>query len=128
MFYVLRGYKFQSVLFQKIHKHSPTKHTIGLWIQVHVQSDAAGRLVISGEPEQPDNPWGVTPFRKVTNSFNLIHNSDFAYINPESCVYIYYLPWLQIVTLPSRIDAHQTSAIVTLHGQLFVRAPFEQQE
>lgn len=34
-------------------------------IQVHVQSDPAGRLVISGEPEQPDNPWGVTPFKKV---------------------------------------------------------------
>ncbi|RWW70256.1 hypothetical protein BHE74_00022075 [Ensete ventricosum] len=32
---------------------------------VHVQSDPAGRLVISGEPEQPDNPWGVTPFKKV---------------------------------------------------------------
>lgn len=65
--------------------------------EVHVQSDPAGRLVISGEPEQPDNPWGVTPFKKV-------------------------------VTLPSRIDPHQTSAVVTLHGQLFVRAPFEQSE
>ncbi|ONK79011.1 uncharacterized protein A4U43_C01F1960 [Asparagus officinalis] len=63
--------------------------------EVHVQSDPAGRLIISGEPEQPDNPWGVTPFKKV-------------------------------VTLPSRIDPHQTSAVVTLHGQLFVRAPFEQ--
>ncbi|XP_077210490.1 AT-rich interactive domain-containing protein 6-like isoform X2 [Tasmannia lanceolata] len=63
--------------------------------EVRVQSDPAGRLVISGEPEQPDNPWGVTPFKKV-------------------------------ITLPSRIDPHQTSAVVTLHGQLFVRAPFEQ--
>ncbi|XP_020579332.1 AT-rich interactive domain-containing protein 6-like [Phalaenopsis equestris] len=63
--------------------------------EVHVQSDPAGRLIISGEPEQPDNPWGVTPFKKV-------------------------------ITLPSRIDPHQTSAVVTLHGQLFVRAPFEQ--
>ncbi|XP_072991546.1 AT-rich interactive domain-containing protein 6 [Typha latifolia] len=62
--------------------------------EVHVQSDPAGRLVISGDPEQPDNPWGVTPFKKV-------------------------------ITLPSRIDPHQTSAVVTLHGQLFVRAPFE---
>lgn len=34
-------------------------------IQVHVQSDPAGRLVISGNPEQPDNPWGVTAFKKV---------------------------------------------------------------
>ncbi|KAM0941544.1 hypothetical protein DsansV1_C16g0139761 [Dioscorea sansibarensis] len=64
---------------------------------VHVQSYPAGRLVISREPEQPDNPWGVTPFKKV-------------------------------VTLPSRIDPHQTSGVVTLHGQLFVRAPFEQSE
>ncbi|KAG9456619.1 hypothetical protein H6P81_001127 [Aristolochia fimbriata] len=62
--------------------------------EVRVQSDASGRLVISGDPEQPDNPWGVTPFKKV-------------------------------ISLPSRIDAHQTSAVVTLHGQLFVRAPFE---
>ncbi|XP_028795239.1 AT-rich interactive domain-containing protein 3 [Neltuma alba] len=65
--------------------------------EVRVQSDPAGRLVISGEPEHPDNPWGVTPFKKV-------------------------------VTLPSRIDPHQTSAVVTLHGQLFVRVPFEQSE
>ncbi|KAK6129454.1 hypothetical protein DH2020_036803 [Rehmannia glutinosa] len=32
---------------------------------VRVQSDPAGRLVISGQPEQQDNPWGVTPFKKV---------------------------------------------------------------
>ncbi|XP_044507449.1 AT-rich interactive domain-containing protein 5-like isoform X2 [Mangifera indica] len=64
---------------------------------VHVQSDPAGRLVISGQPEQLDNPWGVTPFKKV-------------------------------VSLPSRIDPHQTSAVVTLHGQLFVRVPFEQSD
>ncbi|XP_022763833.1 AT-rich interactive domain-containing protein 5-like isoform X2 [Durio zibethinus] len=62
--------------------------------EVHVQSDPAGRLVISGQPKQLDNPWGVTPFKKV-------------------------------VSLPSRIDPHQTSAVVTLHGQLFVRVPFE---
>ncbi|XP_020584911.1 AT-rich interactive domain-containing protein 6-like [Phalaenopsis equestris] len=65
--------------------------------EVHVQSDPAGRLIISGEPEQADNPWGVTAFKKV-------------------------------ITLPSRIDPHQTSAVVTLHGQLFVRAPFEQSD
>ncbi|KAH9694242.1 protein dead ringer [Citrus sinensis] len=64
---------------------------------VHVQSDPAGRLVISGQPEHMDNPWGVTPFKKV-------------------------------VSLPSRIDPHQTSAVVTLHGQLFVRVPFEQSD
>ncbi|KAI5438480.1 AT-rich interactive domain-containing protein 6 [Lathyrus oleraceus] len=65
--------------------------------EVRVQSDPAGRLVISGEPEHLNNPWGVTPFKKV-------------------------------VSLPSRIDPHQTSAVVTLHGQLFVRVPFEQSE
>ncbi|KAI3921831.1 hypothetical protein MKX01_005520 [Papaver californicum] len=62
--------------------------------EVRVQSDPSGRVVISGQPEEPDNPWGVTAFKKV-------------------------------ITLPSRIDPHQTSAIVTLHGQLFVRVPFE---
>ncbi|KAL3843304.1 hypothetical protein ACJIZ3_000707 [Penstemon smallii] len=65
--------------------------------EVRVQSDPAGRLVISGQPEQQDNPWGVIPFKKV-------------------------------VSLPTRIDPHQTSAVVTLHGQLFVRVPFEQSD
>lgn len=62
--------------------------------EVRVQSDPAGRLVISGEPRDADNPWGATPFKKV-------------------------------VSLPSRIDSVQTSAVVTLHGQLFIRVPFE---
>nr|GEU30973.1 AT-rich interactive domain-containing protein 6-like isoform X1 [Tanacetum cinerariifolium] len=65
--------------------------------EVRVQSDATGRLIITGQPEQPDNPWGVSPFKKI-------------------------------VSLPARIDPHQTSAVVTLHGQLFVRVPFEQQD
>ncbi|KAJ6301282.1 hypothetical protein OIU77_015566 [Salix suchowensis] len=65
--------------------------------EVRVQSDPAGRLVISGEPEQEDNPWGVAPFKKVVN-------------------------------LPSRIDPHQTTAVVTLHGQLYVRVPFEESD
>ncbi|KAK6154203.1 hypothetical protein DH2020_013842 [Rehmannia glutinosa] len=63
--------------------------------ELRVQADPAGRLVISGQPGQQDNPWGVTPFKKL-------------------------------VSLPTRIDAHQTSAVATLRGQLFVRAPFEQ--
>ncbi|KAJ7967014.1 AT-rich interactive domain-containing protein [Quillaja saponaria] len=62
--------------------------------EVRVQSDPAGRLVITGEPEQVDNPWGITPFKKV-------------------------------VSLPARIDPVQTSAVVSLHGRLFVRVPFE---
>uniref|UniRef100_A0A5B7A8V1 Putative AT-rich interactive domain-containing protein 5 n=1 Tax=Davidia involucrata TaxID=16924 RepID=A0A5B7A8V1_DAVIN len=63
--------------------------------EVRVQSDPAGRLVITGQPEQPDNPWGITAFKKV-------------------------------VSLPARIDPLQTSAVVSLHGRLFVRVPFEQ--
>ncbi|XP_076881749.1 AT-rich interactive domain-containing protein 6-like [Bidens hawaiensis] len=63
--------------------------------EVRVQSDPAGRLVITGQPEQLDNPWGITPFKKV-------------------------------ISLPSRIDPLRTSAIVSLHGRLLVRVPFEQ--
>ncbi|CAI8600260.1 unnamed protein product [Vicia faba] len=63
--------------------------------EVRVQSDPVGRLVITGTPEHVDNPWGITPFKKVVN-------------------------------LPARIDPLQTSAIVSLHGRLFVRVPFEQ--
>ncbi|XP_042011143.1 AT-rich interactive domain-containing protein 5-like [Salvia splendens] len=33
--------------------------------EVRVQSDPAGRLVITGQPEQVDNPWGIAPFKKV---------------------------------------------------------------
>ncbi|KAJ6351920.1 hypothetical protein OIU76_001185 [Salix suchowensis] len=62
--------------------------------EVRVQSDPVGRLVITGQPEQLDNPWGITPFKKV-------------------------------VSLPSRIDPLQTSAVVSLHGRLHVRVPFE---
>ncbi|CAA7022026.1 unnamed protein product [Microthlaspi erraticum] len=65
--------------------------------EVRVQSDPAGRLVISGEPENPMNPWGATPFKKI-------------------------------VSLPTRIDPHHTSAVVTLNGQLFVRVPLEQSD
>lgn len=52
---------------------------------MHVQSDPAGRLVISGHPEQLDNPWGVTPFKKVSqgpqgfnrlNSLAKLHKSN----------------------------------------------------
>ncbi|XP_044511983.1 AT-rich interactive domain-containing protein 5-like isoform X2 [Mangifera indica] len=63
--------------------------------EVRVQSDPAGRLVITGQPEQVDNPWGITPFKKVVN-------------------------------LPGRIDPLHTSAVVSLHGRLFIRVPFEQ--
>ncbi|KAJ9166984.1 hypothetical protein P3X46_021673 [Hevea brasiliensis] len=62
--------------------------------EVRVQSDPAGRLVITGQPEQLDNPWGITPFKKV-------------------------------ISLPSRIDPLQTSAVVSLHGRLYVRVPFD---
>ncbi|KAF2324825.1 hypothetical protein GH714_017333 [Hevea brasiliensis] len=49
---------------------------------------------LTGQPEQLDNPWGITPFKKV-------------------------------ISLPSRIDPLQTSAVVSLHGRLYVRVPFE---
>jgi len=40
--------------------------SLDFWcMQVRVQSDPAGRLVITGQPEQLDNPWGITPFKKV---------------------------------------------------------------
>ncbi|GMJ10534.1 AT RICH INTERACTION DOMAIN 4 [Hibiscus trionum] len=63
--------------------------------EVRVQSDPAGRVVITGQPEQVDNPWGITPFKKEVN-------------------------------LPARIDPLQTTAVVSFHGRLFVRVPFEQ--
>ncbi|XP_071733027.1 AT-rich interactive domain-containing protein 6-like [Rutidosis leptorrhynchoides] len=63
--------------------------------EVRVQSDPAGILVITGQPEQLDNPWGISPFKKVIN-------------------------------LPARIDPLRTSAVVSLHGRLLVRVPFEQ--
>ncbi|XP_010539760.1 PREDICTED: AT-rich interactive domain-containing protein 5-like [Tarenaya hassleriana] len=63
--------------------------------EVRVQSDPAGRLVITGQPEQLENPWGITPFKKIVN-------------------------------LPARIDPLHTSAVVSLHGRLFIRVPFEQ--
>ncbi|XP_051126639.1 AT-rich interactive domain-containing protein 5-like isoform X2 [Andrographis paniculata] len=63
--------------------------------EVRVQTDPAGRVVITGQPEQVENPWGITPFRKV-------------------------------VSLPTRIDPIQTSAVFSLHGRLLIRVPFEQ--
>ncbi|XP_047323081.1 AT-rich interactive domain-containing protein 6-like [Impatiens glandulifera] len=63
--------------------------------EVRVQSDPAGRLIITGQPEQTDNPWGITAFKKE-------------------------------VSLPARIDPLQTSAVVSLHGRLYVRIPIEQ--
>ncbi|XP_071685676.1 AT-rich interactive domain-containing protein 6-like isoform X2 [Rutidosis leptorrhynchoides] len=35
--------------------------------EVRVQSDPAGRVVITGQPEQLDNPWGITAFKKVVS-------------------------------------------------------------
>lgn len=63
--------------------------------ELRIQCEPGGQLVITGEPEQPNNPWGVSSFKKVIN-------------------------------LPLPIDANQTSAVVTLHGQLFVRVPYGQ--
>lgn len=61
--------------------------------ELRIQCEPGGLLVIMGEPEQLNNPWGVTPFKKV-------------------------------IKLPAPIDANSTSAVITLHGQLFVRVPY----
>ncbi|KAI5079838.1 hypothetical protein GOP47_0005317 [Adiantum capillus-veneris] len=61
--------------------------------ELRIQCEPGGLLVIIGEPEKLNNPWGVTPFKKV-------------------------------IKLPSPIDANSTSAVITLHGQLFVRVPY----
>jgi hypothetical protein len=37
-------------------------------MQLRVQSDPAGRLIIKGEPAQVNNPWGITEFKKVRMS------------------------------------------------------------
>ncbi|XP_010498534.1 PREDICTED: AT-rich interactive domain-containing protein 6-like isoform X3 [Camelina sativa] len=63
--------------------------------EVRIQSDPVGKVVITGEPEQLDNPWGITPFKKI-------------------------------VDLSARIDPLKTSAVMSMHGRLFIRAPFEQ--
>nr|TKS01647.1 AT-rich interactive domain-containing protein 6-like isoform X2 [Populus alba] len=43
--------------------------------EVRVQSDPAGRLVISGEPEHEDNPWGCRTIQKRLSTYprGLIH-------------------------------------------------------
>lgn len=61
--------------------------------ELRIQCEPGGLVVIIGEPEKLNNPWGVTPFKKV-------------------------------IKLPSPIDANSTSAVITLHGQLFVRVPY----
>ncbi len=52
-------------------------------IQVHVQSDPAGCLVISGQPAELDNPWGVTPFKKVCQGVHISITFDCRYKNFE---------------------------------------------
>lgn len=61
--------------------------------EVRIQCEPGGQLVIVGEPEERNSPWGITSFKKVIN-------------------------------LPLPIEASQTSAVVTVQGQLFVRVPF----
>ena len=41
--------------------------------QVRVQCEEGGKLVIAGEPEQPENPWGVTAFKKVGPTLSCPH-------------------------------------------------------
>lgn len=69
------------------------------------------------------NPWGATPFKKV-NAGYMIFQLTRRMLND-----IFKPPLkLQVVSLPTRIDPHHTSAVVTLNGQLFVRVPLEQLE
>ena len=49
---------------------------VSWWIQVRVQSDPAGRLIITGQPEQADNPWGITAFKKVCLSLLFVQCDD----------------------------------------------------
>ncbi|CAN8304580.1 unnamed protein product [Cochlearia groenlandica] len=62
--------------------------------EVRIQSDPAGKLIITGLPEQLENPWGITPFKKI-------------------------------VELSRRIDPLHTSAVMSMHGRIFIRVPFE---
>ncbi|KAL1219757.1 AT-rich interactive domain-containing protein 6 [Cardamine amara subsp. amara] len=64
--------------------------------EVRVQSDPVGRLVITGEPEQLDNPWGITPFKKI-------------------------------VHLSARIDPLRISAVLSMHGRLYIKAHIEKE-
>lgn len=72
------SYVFVSIAFKKmnllawLHQYQFWHYFAGLicdvvcwWFQVRVQSDPEGRLVITGQPEQRDNPWGITAFKKV---------------------------------------------------------------
>uniref|UniRef100_A0A803MEE1 Uncharacterized protein n=1 Tax=Chenopodium quinoa TaxID=63459 RepID=A0A803MEE1_CHEQI len=102
--------------------------------EVRVQSDPAGRLVITGQPEQLDNPWGITPFRKKTvvvvgeeeESEAAAAESMTAHnASPSTGSEAIKLKILKIVIFPVRIDPLHTSAVVSLHGRLFVRVPFD---
>ncbi|XP_015075542.1 AT-rich interactive domain-containing protein 5-like [Solanum pennellii] len=66
--------------------------------EVRVQSDPAGRLVVTGQPNQLYNP----------------------------CVWMTKF-FFQVVTLPARIDQLRTNAFLTFHGCLHVHVPFAQQ-
>lgn len=51
---------------------------------MRVQSDPAGRLVITGQPEQLDNPWGITAFKKVHFPILLMLTLTEAFSDPRS--------------------------------------------
>ena len=54
-----------------------------LYLQVRIQCEPGGQLIIAGEPEEPNNPWGLTSFKKVRNCwscfscFNWMSNVSF---------------------------------------------------
>ncbi|CAA7059443.1 unnamed protein product [Microthlaspi erraticum] len=48
------------------------------WVKItvketfRIQSDPTGKLIITGQPEQLDNPWGITPFNKTPQQHHSI--------------------------------------------------------
>jgi hypothetical protein len=50
-------------------------------------------------------------------------NSDLHQVEANTETPYLWVVLMQVITLPSRINAHQTSAVVTLYGQLYVRVP-----
>ncbi|KAL9395269.1 hypothetical protein Peur_014554 [Populus x canadensis] len=89
--------------------------------------------------EKPHKSFGTISRMKIfpigrvdTETVDIGPPADWVKINvweSKDCYEIYALvPGLlreEVVSLPSRIDPLQTSAVVSLHGQLHVRVPFE---
>ncbi|TMW88823.1 hypothetical protein EJD97_018025, partial [Solanum chilense] len=63
--------------------------------EVRVQSDPAGRLVITGQPNQLDNFWGVTSFKKVvTLPARIDQLQTHAHLTLHGCLHV-HVPFAQ---------------------------------